>query len=70
MLLFFFVTSGQASASDLRESEVTEPFEFDDEPVVATIGSIVTSRPSGSFLKVNPSSSFKEFDMLNLRYIY
>ena len=47
-----------------------EPLKFDDEPVVATIGSIVMSRPSGSFLKENPSSSFKEFDMLKLMYMY
>ncbi len=49
---------------------MTKPLEFEDEPVVATVGSVVTSRPSGNFLKVNPSSSFKEFDMLKLRYMY
>ena len=48
----------------------TEPLVFEDEPVEATVESIVTSRPGGNFLKVNPSSHFQEFDMLKLRYMY
>ena len=43
---------------------------FDDEPVLATVGPVVVSRPSGGFLKVNPGSCFQEFDMLKLRYMY
>ena len=58
------------AATSGRASEVTEPLDFEDEPVMATVGSVVTSWPSGNFLKVNPSSSFKEFDMLKLRYKY
>ena len=30
----------------------------------------MTSRPCGNFLKVNPSSHFKDFDMLKIRYMY
>ena len=43
---------------------------FDNEPVLATVGPVVASRPSEGFLKVNPGSCFQEFDMLKLRYIY
>ena len=43
---------------------------FDDEPVLATVGPVVASRPSGGFLKVNPGSCFQDFDMLKLRYMY
>ena len=58
------------AATSGRASEVIEPIEFEDEPFVAIVGSVVTSRLGGNFLKVNPSSSFKEFDMLKLRYMY
>jgi len=51
-------------------SEVTEPFEFDNVPVVATVGLVKASQLSGSFLKENPSSCIKEFDMVKLRYMY
>ena len=43
---------------------------FDDAPVLATVRSVVASRPSEGFLKVNPGSCFQEFDMLKLRYMY
>lgn len=59
-----------ATASMVRESEASEPLEFGDEPVMATINPVVMSRPGGGFLKENPSSAFKEFDMLKLRYMY
>ena len=41
-----------------RDGEASEPFTFDDEPVLATVGRVVVSRPSGGFLKVNPGSCF------------
>ena len=53
-----------------RDGEASEPLEFDDEPVLATVGPVVASRPSGGFLKVNPGSCFQDFDMLKLRYMY
>ena len=53
-----------------RGCEATEPLMFDDEPILATVGPVVASRPSGGFLKVNPGSCFQEFDMLKLRYMY
>ena len=43
---------------------------FEDEPVEATVESVVASQPGGNFLKVNPSSCFKELDMLKIRYMY
>ena len=49
---------------------MTKPLEFGDEPVESTVGSVETSWLGGNFLKVNPSSRFKEFDMLNTRYMY
>ena len=58
------------AATSGRASEATEPLEFEDEPVEATVGSVVTSQSCGNFLKVNLSSSFKQFDMLKLRYMY
>ena len=53
-----------------RGCGTTEPLMFDDEPVLATVGPVVASQPSGGFLKVNPGSCFQEFDMLKLRYMY
>ena len=53
-----------------RGCEAIEPLMFDDEPVLATIGPVVVSRPSRGFLKVNSGSCFQEFDMLKLRYMY
>ena len=50
--------------------EATEPLIFYDEPILATVGLVGVSRPSGGFLKVNPGSCFQEFDMLKLRYMY
>ena len=61
---------------DLDEvSEAAKPhdvvdLEFKDKLVVATLGPLEASRPCGSFLKENPSSTFKEFDMLRLRYMF
>ena len=43
---------------------------FKDEPVEVTVESVMASRPSGKFLKVNPSSCFQELNMLKIRYIY
>ena len=34
------------------------------------IGLAKASRPGGNVLNVNPSSWFKEFDMLKIRYMY
>ena len=58
-----------------RVSEAVGPhdvvdLEFKDEPIVATLGPVEASRPCGSFLNKNPSSTFKEFDMLRLRYMF
>ena len=53
-----------------RDGEASEPLVLDDEPVLATVGPVEASRPSGGFLKVNPGSCFQEFDMLKLRYMY
>ena len=49
---------------------MTEPLIFDDEPVVATVELVETSRPSRNFLKVDPISCFQKFDMPKLRYMY
>lgn len=64
-----------AGSSSRRVSEVVEPedtlvLELGDEPVEAEIGLVVASQPSGGILKENPSSTFKEFDMLKMRYMY
>ena len=66
-------TNEQVGSSSHRFSEVIEPivgYDFDDEPVVATIKPISTSHPSGGILKENTSSYCKEFDMLKLRHMY
>ena len=60
----------QAATVSGRDGEALEPLRFDDEPVLATVGPVVASRPSGGFLKVNPRPCFQEFDMLKLRYMY
>ena len=52
------------------DGEAVKPLAFDDEPVLATVGPVVASQPSGGFLKVNPGSCFQDFDMLKLRYMY
>ena len=58
------------AATSGRASEATKPLELENELVEAIVGLVVTNQPGGNFLKVNPSSSFKEFDMLKLRYMY
>ena len=59
--------SEYSSAGTQRVNEVIEPFKFDNQPIMATVGPIQASHPSGSFLNENLSSCFKEFDILKLR---
>ena len=41
-----------------------------EEGIETNVGPVEASWPSGGILKENPSSTFKEFDMLKLRYMY